>query len=241
MKQSLKGKKALVTGAGKGLGRAITIALAAEGVDVGLLSRTDSDLQELVQEVNKINPTGKAYYQVANVASYAKIQAAVASLAAQLGGIDILINSAGILKVGGLQDLSITDWEQVIQTNLFGCYYAMHEVFPIMAAQKSGDIINIASTAGQKGSPSLGAYGASKAALINLSESVMQEARKFNIRVSTVNPSTIATEMTIQAKFTDGNEEKVLQPEDLAQIMIAHLQLPQRAFVKEIGLWSTNP
>lgn len=87
----------------------------------------------------------------------------------------------------------------------------------------------------------MSAYGASKAALINLTESLMQEVRKSNIRVTTVNPSTITTETALNAQFTDGNQEKVLQPEDLAFLVINNLKLPQRAFVKEIRLWSTNP
>src|SRR5690606_24021708 len=98
------------------------------------------------------------------------------------------------------------------QINVLGCYYMMREVLPFLIQSESSDIINIASTAGLKGSANLAAYGASKAALINMSEAVMQEFRKKNVRVTTVNPSTIATEMTMTAKFTDGNEERVLQP-----------------------------
>jgi 3-oxoacyl-[acyl-carrier protein] reductase len=87
----------------------------------------------------------------------------------------------------------------------------------------------------------MSAYGASKAAVTNLTESLMQEVRKQNIRVTTVLPSTITTPMTLAAKFTDGNTERVLQPEDLAFLVVNNLKLPQRAFVKEFALWSTNP
>ncbi|RZK73748.1 MAG: 3-ketoacyl-ACP reductase [Pedobacter sp.] len=239
--QSLKGKRAIITGAGKGLGKAIALAFATEGVNIGLISRTEADLENVSQEASKLNSDIKTASAVANVGSYNELKTAIAELTEQLGGVDILINSAGILKMGAINDLAINDWEEVIQTNVLGTYYAIHEVLPLMVAQQGGDIINIASTAGQKGNAKMSAYGASKAAVINLSEAVMQEARKSNIRVSTVNPSTIATDMTINAKFTDGNEEKVLQPSDLAQIIVAHLQLPQRAFIKEVGLWSTNP
>lgn len=138
-------------------------------------------------------------------------------------------------------DIAIEEWERVIQTNVLGTYYMIHEVLPFLLEQQQGDIINIASTAGLKGAADLSAYGASKAAVINLSEAIMQEVRKKGIRVTIVNPSTIATDMTLSNNFTDGNPERVLQPEDLAFLVVNNLKLPQRAFVKEVSLWSTNP
>jgi 3-oxoacyl-[acyl-carrier protein] reductase len=240
--QSLHGKTALITGAGKGLGKAIALALAAEGVHLGLIARTQDDLQSLANEVKILNPDLRVYFTTADVGSYEQVKDAVALLTRQLGGkLDILINSAGILKVGPLLAIDIADWENVIRINLFGTYYTIHEALPYMVKQEQGDIINIASTAGLKGSANMSAYAASKAAVISLSESLMYEVRKYNIRVSTVNPSTVATDMTMSANFTDGNPDKVLQPEDLAQLIVGHLKLPQRAFVKEVGLWSTNP
>jgi 3-oxoacyl-[acyl-carrier protein] reductase len=147
----------------------------------------------------------------------------------------------GILKMGSFLETSIADWERIIQTNVLGTFYTIHASLPHLLKQSQGDIITIASTAGLKGSANLSAYGASKAAVINMTESLMQEVRKKNIRVTTINPSTIATPMTLDAKFTDGNADKVLQPEDLAHIIVSNLKLPQRAFIKEFALWSTNP
>ena len=239
--QSLKGKTAIITGAGKGLGKAMALALAAEGVNLGLMGRTGSDLENLQKELTELHPDVKVAYAVANIGNLAEIRLGVAKITAALDNIDILINNAGILKVGGFLELPIEEWEEVIQTNVLGTFYMVHEILPYLLLQGKGDIINIASTAGLKGAAKMSAYGASKAAVINLTESLMQEVRKSNIRVTTVNPSTIATEMTLQAKFTDGNEEKVLQPEDLAFLVVHHIKLPQRAFVKDLGLWSTNP
>lgn len=242
MMQSLNEKTALITGAGKGLGKAIALALAAEGVNLGLIARTTNDLEKVAEEAKSINSTIKVSVASANVGSYDEVKKAVSALTNDLSeDIDILINSAGILRTGSVLSTDVKEWEEVIQTNLFGTYYMIREILPLMTERQKGDILNIASTAGLKGSAQLSAYAASKAAVISLSESVMYEARKSNIRVSTVNPSTIATGMTLDAGFTDGNPERVLQPEDLAHIVVSHLKLPRRAFVKEIGLWSTNP
>lgn len=239
--QVLKGKTAIITGAGKGLGKAMSLALAAEGVHLGLIGRTAADLELLQEEIGKGYSDVKVYTAQADVANYTAVQAAVASLMTSLPGVDILINNAGILRVGGFLDLPEAEWEEVFRINVFGSYYMVRAVLPYMITQGSGDIINISSTAGLKGSANLSAYGASKAAVSNMSEALMQEVRKKNIRVSTVFPSTISTSMTLQAGFTDGNAEKVLQPEDLANLVVHNLKLPQRAMVKDISLWSTNP
>lgn len=239
--QSLQGKTALITGAGKGLGKAMALALAAEGTNLLLIGRTTSDLENVVIEAKQINNEITVAISTADVSELAQVQNSIKELTVNNGTIDILINNAGILRVGGILDLPIEDFENSIKTNVLGTYYMMHEVLPFLTQQTSSDIINIASTAGQKGNANLSAYGASKAAVINMSEAVMQEFRKKGVRVTTINPSTIATEMTLNAKFTDGNEERVLQPQDLAYLIVSNLKLPQRAFVKDFGLWSTNP
>lgn len=239
--QSLTGKTAIITGAGKGLGKAMALALATEGVNLGIIGRTTTDLEKLATELKSVNSEITVVHATANIGNYAEVKSAVTEISSSLKTIDILINNAGILKTGGFLELPIEEWEEVFQINVLGTYYMLHEVLPFITNQGQGDIINVASTAGLKGGAKMSAYGASKAAVINLTESLMQEVRKSNIRVTTINPSTIATEMTLNAGFTDGNEEKVLQPEDLAFLVVNQLKLPQRAFVKEFGLWSTNP
>lgn len=239
--QSLQGKTAVITGAGKGLGKAMALALAAEGVHLGLIARTTADLQQVAGEVKAINADVNVSYATADVGDYAQVKAAIASITGALKKIDILINNAGVLAYGGILEIPVEEWEKVFQVNVLGTYYVTREVLPFILEQGKGDIINVASTAGQKGAAKMTAYGASKAAVINFTESLMQEVRKSNVRVTTLNPSTIATEMTLTSKFTDGNPDKVLQPEDLAFLVVNNLKLPQRAFVKEVGLWSTNP
>jgi 3-oxoacyl-[acyl-carrier protein] reductase len=239
--ENIQGKTALITGAGKGLGKAVALALAAEGVNLALLARTVADLEDVAIEAGKINKDIKIAYTMADVGSNTSVINAVAQLKRDVGDIDILVNNAGTGKFGGFMDLEVNDWEQIIQTNLLGSYYMIRAILPEMKARKNGDIVNVSSSAGLKGAPLTSAYSASKFGLIGLSESLMMEVRKENIRVLTLMPSTIATELSINLKLTDGNPESVLQPEDFAELLVAHLKLPRRALVKEVVLYSTNP
>ncbi|MDQ1089278.1 MULTISPECIES: 3-ketoacyl-ACP reductase [unclassified Siphonobacter] len=237
--QSLQGKKALVTGAGKGIGKAIALALAAEGVDVALLGRNTANLEAVAAQVKAQGV--QAAVVSADISDRTSVEMAIHQIQDSFGAIDILINNAGIAAFGKFLELEPETWENIIQVNLMGVYYATRAVLPGMIERKSGDIINISSTAGQRGAAATSAYSASKFAVLGLTESLMQEVRKHNIRVTALTPSTIATDMAIELNLTDGNPEKVMQAEDLAELVIAHLKLNRRTFVKEAGLWSTNP
>jgi 3-oxoacyl-[acyl-carrier protein] reductase len=237
--ESLQGKNAIVTGAGKGLGRAISIALAQEGVNVALIGRTEKDLIAVADELKAYNV--KTAIAIADVSDMEAVNAAVEIAKANLGAIDILINNAGVGAFGKFMELDPAKWKQIIEINLLGVYYVTRAVLPEMIERKIGDIINVSSTAGKNGAAVTSAYSASKFGLIGLSESLMQEVRKHNIRVSTMLPSTVATDMAIDLNLTDGNPERVMQPEDFAELLIAQLKLNRRVFVKESGIWSTNP
>jgi len=237
--ESLKGKKALITGGGKGIGRALALALAQEGVDIGLMGRNAAPLEETAKAVGALGV--KVSYATADVSDISAVNTAVKYLTKELGDIDILINNAGIAAFGGFMDLEPAQWEQIIQVNLMGVYYVTRAILPRMIERKTGDIINISSTAGQRGAPLTSAYSASKFGLLGLTESLMLEVRKHNIRVSALTPSTIATDMAKDLNLTDGNPEKVLQPEDLAEFAVSQLKLNRRVLVKSAGLWSTNP
>jgi len=236
--ESLKGKIALVTGAGKGIGKAVALALAKEGVNTALLARSESDLREVAKEIEALGV--KASVVTADVADITAVNTAVAKAKADLGTIDILINNAGIATFGSFLELEPTQWEQIIKVNLMGVYYVTRAVLPDMIAQKSGDIINISSTAGQRGSASTSAYSASKFGVIGLSESLMQEVRKHNIRVTSLTPSTVVTDLAYSSNLIK-DADRVMHPEDFAELIIAQLKLNRRVFVKEAGIWSTNP
>lgn len=237
--QIITGKTALITGAGRGIGRAAAIAFAKEGINVGLLGRTIENLEKVAAELQEFGV--KVSLATADVSNMESVNAAVESIKAELGAIDILVNNAGISKFGNFLEVDPEDWAKIIQVNVMGVYYVTRAVLPEMIERQTGDIINISSTAGQKGSPVTSAYSASKAAVIALSESLMLEVRKQNIRVTTLTPSTVATDMAVELKLTDGNPEKVMQPEDIADFMVAQLKMNPRILLKSAGLWSTNP
>ncbi len=237
--QSLQNKIALVTGAGKGIGKAIALALAAEGVHVGLLARTEKDLQNVADEITAKG--GKAAFATADISKIEEVNAAVAKITGELGNIDILINNAGTGTFGKFLELEPEAWENQVRINLFGVYYATRAVLPQMIERKSGDIINISSTAGKTGAAVTSAYSASKFGVFGLTESLMQEVRKHNIRVTALAPSTIVTELAESANLITGDPERVMHPEDFAELIIAQLKLHPRIFVKEASIFSTNP
>ena len=235
----LKNKNALITGAGKGIGKAIALALAKEGVNVVLVSRTADDIEKLATMIRSLRV--KALAITADVSDITSIDQAVAKAVEEFGTIDILINNAGIAAFGKFLELEPTEWERIIKVNLMGTYYATRAVLPNIIERQTGDIINISSTAGQRGNALTSAYSASKFAVLGLTESLMQEVRKHNIRVTALTPSTVATEMAKDLKLTDGNPDNVMQAEDVAELVIAQLKLNRRVFIKESGIWSTNP
>ena len=237
--ESLQGKIALITGAGKGIGRAIAIALANEGANLGLIARSETDLQAVADEVKKFGIT--TAIAIADVSNIDSVNTAVDSIQKQLGNIDILINNAGTATFGKFLELSPDQWENQIKVNLFGVYYVTRAVLPQMIERKTGDIINISSTAGLKGNAITSAYSASKFAVMGLTDSLMQEVRKHNIRVTALTPSTVVTDLAKNANLINNNEDKLMHPEDFAELIIAQLKLNRRVFVKDASIWSTNP
>jgi len=237
--QSINGKTAIITGAGRGIGRATAIALANEGVNVGLIGLNQENLDKVSVE---LQDTGiKVATASADVSDLAAVEQATEKLKNELGAIDILINNAGIGTFGGFLDLSPEEWKNIVDVNLMGVYNATRAVLPGMVEQSSGDIINISSTAGQKGAPVTSAYSASKFAVMGLTESLALEVRKHNIRVTALTPSTVVTDLAQDSNLITGDAERVMHPEDLADLIVASLKLHPRVFVKSAGLWSTNP
>jgi 3-oxoacyl-[acyl-carrier protein] reductase len=237
--ESLKGKVALVTGAGKGIGKAIAIALANEGVHVGLVARTENDVRTVADQLKALGVN--ASYATADVSDRAQVEAAVEKLRTSLGEVDILVNNAGTGTFGKFLELEPAVWENQVKVNLFGVYYTTRAVLPGMIERKTGDIINISSTAGKNGAAATSAYSASKFGVFGLSESLMQEVRKHNIRVTAMAPSTIVTDLAHSANLITGDEERVMHPEDFAELIIAQLKLNRRMLVKETTVFSTNP
>ncbi|MGG5505821.1 MULTISPECIES: 3-ketoacyl-ACP reductase [unclassified Myroides] len=235
----LKGKNAIITGGGRGLGKATALAFAKEGINVAITGRNEERLKQTVEELTALGV--KATYAVFDVVDKAATHTAIAKVIDRLGGVDILVNNAGISEFGKFTDMPADRWEEILLTNVMGVYNVTREVLPHLLAKNEGDIFNVASTAGLNGNPSTSAYSASKFAVIGLSESLMKEVRKNNIRVCTLTPSTIASDMSIELGLTDGNPDHILQPEDFAELLVATLKLPRRALLKTASLWTTNP
>ncbi|WP_282031868.1 3-ketoacyl-ACP reductase [Winogradskyella eximia] len=236
----LNNRKAIITGGGRGLGKATAIAFAKEGIDVAITGRNEAVLKETVSELKAFGVN--AIYSVFDVSNYEEVQSSIKSIIETLGSIDILVNNAGIAAFGSLNDMEVSQWSQIIQTNVMGMYYVTKEVLPHLIAKNEGDIINVSSTAGLNGNATTSAYSASKFAVIGMSQSLMKEVRKDNIRVCTLTPSTIASDMSIDLGIASkDSEDSVLQPEDFAELIVSGLKLPRRAMMANASLWSTNP
>ncbi|OME87343.1 3-ketoacyl-ACP reductase [Paenibacillus sp. FSL A5-0031] len=236
----LKNRSAIITGAGKGIGKAIAVALAAEGVNLGIIARTSADLETLKDSLTSTYGI-KVFIATADIAVKSDVDQAIASLKESLGSIDILINNAGIGTFGTLLEMDHEQWERIIQTNVLGTYYVTRAALPTMLEQSGGSIINIASTAGERGFATGSAYCASKFAVMGMTEALMQEVRKSNIRVTALTPSTVNTELASNAGLKIGDEDRMMQAEDMAALVLATLKLPDRVFIKAAGIWTTNP
>ncbi len=236
----LEGMNAVVTGAGKGIGKAIATALAQKGVNVGLIARSQLDVSILAKELSERYHV-RAEFTTADIAVREQVDGAVHALSAKLGDLDILINNAGIGTFGLLAEMPPEEWERIIRVNLLGTYYVTHAVLPMMIARQSGSIINISSTSGERGAATTSAYSASKFGIMGMTESLMYEVRKHNIRVTVLAPSTVNTELAAKAGLKTSDEEWMMQPEDLGQLVVDILELPQRVYVKTAGLWMTKP
>ncbi|HMC58204.1 MAG TPA: SDR family NAD(P)-dependent oxidoreductase, partial [Candidatus Solibacter sp.] len=210
--QSLTGQVAIITGAGRGIGAAIARKLASMGTVAGLCGRTRSALESTADSIMKAG--GRSEVIVCDVTELAALQAAAERMDKAFGRVDILVNNAGI---GGfsspLHQLKPEAWEQILNTNLRGVYYAIHAFAPLMIRARGGHIINISSLAGKNALPNGAAYAASKWGLNGLSYSIAEELRAHNIRVSVVCPGSTNTDLS---PHVGKDTSKMLQPDDIA-------------------------
>lgn len=240
MAQTLKGKIAFITGGARGIGRATAIALAKEGVNVGLLARSEENLKKAAAELEGLGV--KVAYATADISSKEQVEAAIEVLTTNLGTADILINNAGIATFGTVSEMDPEEWKRIIDINLMGTYYVTRAVLPQLIEKNGGDIINVSSTNGLNGAATSSAYSASKFAVIGFTESLAQEVRRNNIRVSALTPSTVATDLALDLDLIkENNDSKFIQPEDLAEFIVDQLKLNPRVYVKTASFIATNP
>jgi 3-oxoacyl-[acyl-carrier protein] reductase len=193
----LTGKVALVTGAARGIGRAVALAMAAEGADVAFTDLAiDDNALKTEKDIQNLGVRGKAY--ASNAASFEEAHKVVEEIAADFGRIDILVNNAGITKDGLMMRMSEGQWDAVIAVNLKSAFNYIHAVTPVMVRQRSGSIINMSSVVGVSGNAGQANYSASKAGMIGLAKSIAQELGPRGIRANAIAPGFIITEMTDQ-------------------------------------------
>jgi 2-deoxy-D-gluconate 3-dehydrogenase len=219
----LSNKIALVTGGGRGLGRAIALAFAEAGANVAVASRTRSELEEVVKEIASRNRRGLAVE--ADVTDSASVAQMVQATRKEFGRIDVLVNSAGVAWVSRIADTDDAVWKLIIETNLTGTFYSCRDVVRLMVEQKSGSIINIASVAGAKGPPGLGAYAASKGGVIALTRVLALENVRHNVRVNAIAPG----------YFRTGMNAPVLDDPEMGPKIISRIPMRRAGRPEEIG------
>ncbi|NES96125.1 MAG: SDR family oxidoreductase [Desertifilum sp. SIO1I2] len=230
-------KRALITGASSGIGKATALAFAQAGIHLALVSRSASKLEAVVAQAQALGVEAKAY--PLDLAEVGQVKDRIAAIATEFGPIDILVNNAGIGYTGMLMETSLADWQSVLDINLTSVFQCIQGVIPSMRDRASGTIINVASIAAQNAFPNWGAYSVSKAGLVMLSKILAAEERSHGIRTICISPGSVNTPIwdtnTVQADF---NRNAMLTPEVVAQTILHAAQLPASAVVEELTLLS---
>lgn len=230
----LTGKSAIVTGGTRGIGYAIAKALVSAGANVAITGRLESDVENATSELGKIGPGTISGY-ACDVRNYD----AVKSLFGAFGGVDILINNAGIGIFSSVESMSPEDFRAVLETNVFGVFYCCHEAIPVMKQRGGGYIINISSLAGANPHPQMAAYNASKFGLNGFSEALMQEVRHDGIKVTYIMPGSVNTEFG--GDEPSDQKSWQLQPDDIAEVVMDLLAYPGRALPSRIEIRPSRP
>ena len=230
----LSGTRVLITGGSSGIGRATARALIQFGCKVSINGRNPERLETAARELGCNSISG-------DVAIETEAQRIVETFVESQGGVDVLINNAGFGTFAPLVETKLADMEAVFRTNVFGAFVMAREVARHLVAQRSGTIVNIASTAGLKGFSGGTAYAASKFALRGMNECWREELRRHDVRVILVNPSEVITDFARRAGFDQKENDKKLRPEDIAHAILGALQAESRAFTPELAVFATNP
>jgi 2-deoxy-D-gluconate 3-dehydrogenase len=205
----LGGKVAIVTGAGRGLGRAMALALADAGAAVTLAGRTVSHLHEVAAEIKATG--GEALATPTDVTDEAAVDRMVAATVETFGRVDILVNNSGVLSTTPLLDQSADDWDRIIATNLRGTFLATRAAGRHFVAQRSGKVLNVASSFALKGTPHHAAYSASKAAVMAFTKSVAVEWARHNVQVNAIAPGYFVTDINAGLRADEEFTGKVLK------------------------------
>ena len=237
---NLENKIALVTGAGRGIGKAIALALAHQETDLVVTSRTQSELDAVAKEIERLGR--KALTVRADISKESDVNNLLTQTIETFGTVDILVNNAGIGSFSKVVDMPTKAFDDMWTVNIRGAFLCSRAVVPYMFKQQSGDIINIASLAGRNSFIGGAGYCATKWALIGFARCLMLEVREHNIRVVTLCPGSVDTGFGDSEKSgspkSSGNIPKA---KDIAQVVVDTLLMPRNVMVSEIDIRPTNP
>ena len=231
----LENQVAIVTGASKGIGKAIAHALAAEGARVILVARSKDQLVAAASVIQSAN--GLASFEVANIADPPQVERMVQSTIARFGHVDILVNNAGMGYFKPALELSLREFDEMWHLNIRGAFAATKAVLPSMVKARRGAIVNISSLAGKNSFKGGTGYSATKWALRAFASSLMLEVREYNIRVVTIFPGSVETNLSVGGK----KGKNITQPEDVASAVVFAVTAPERSMFSEIDVRPTNP
>lgn len=231
---SISGLKILITGGSSGIGKATAKLLVSQGAIVAITGRDNEKLDKVAQEI-------KAIPIHLDVSKYNSIDVKTLDAFHSMGGIDVLINNAGIGVFGELSEVKIEHFEKTFATNVFGLTLITQEVVKFFKTQEKGTIINIGSTAASKGFAGGSVYAASKFALRGLTQCWRSELRKHNIRVVLVNPSEVPTAFNNENREERKDVSNKLSSDEIAHAIQSVISMDSRGFVSEMEVWATNP
>jgi NAD(P)-dependent dehydrogenase (short-subunit alcohol dehydrogenase family) len=227
---------AIVTGSSKGIGFAIAKALLSRGMQVVIAARHDDELQKAAAA---LGGSANVHTVRSDVRKAADAERLVKETVQRFGGIDVLVNNAGVGKFANVADLSIDDWQQVLETNLSGVFFCCRAAIPEMKRRGGGYIVNISSLAGKNPFAGGAAYCASKSALNAFSEALMQEVRYDNIRVSYVMPGSVST--GFGDRGIGGEADWKTAPEEVAEVVVDLVTLNPRSLASRVELRPSRP
>lgn len=229
----LKDQTALITGAGRGIGRAVALAFAGQGCSVALVARTRDELEAVAAEVSALN--GRALVLPCDVADPGAVQEVVGATLEAFGNVDILVNNAGYACFKPVWELSLEDWWRSLDVNLTSAFLFCRALMPHMMARRSGRIINMSSVTGLKALPEQGAYCAAKHALNGWTKSLALELRPYNIAVHAVCPGGVDTRFSREA-MPHRDKSGWMQPEDIAHTVLHLASLSPRVAMDIVSL-----
>lgn len=240
MRIDLGGQAAVVTGGSRGIGYAIADALAEAGAAVAIAARTAGDVERAARDLEERHGTRCIGVQC-DVRSLKDCETLIDRAVRELGGLNMLVNNAGVGRFAPVAEMSPEDWDTVIGTNLSSLFYCCHTALPHLMRHDASWIINIGSLAGRNAFPNGAAYNASKFGLIGFSEALMQEVRHDGVRVSYIMPGSVATEFSHPGGTDRSRDSWKIQAEDIARIVMDLLATPARTLPSRVEVRPSRP